>query len=389
MAVTIQQQPSILSPAFNDAVFIVSSTNVLADSFQYVVDIYVSGVKVDRMLVPPHPTHLTGLVNIAPLLESRVSKDILIGDATITNNSNSYTPYVIKFGEAYGSTGTVVYPDLTVTNTKYLWNSVFDYEDYCAYSSGDYVTSTSTPCDFLTNKPSSGDIMSDDNAWLYWIDMTYQTAKVRIKTYTNTTLVNTFDIKRTSIQFLRCPTGIKNLNAITTMFTGVETSYTIQVLNSLDVAITNLYYYTVATNCSRYEKRRVQFLNKLGGYDFFNFTLVSHENIDIERSTYKKNLGSYTNANTYTFSQKDRAYSQFYTKVKDKISMQSDWVTEEQLAWLEELMTSPDVLLDDGTYLVPINITNASFEKKKVVNEKLFNLTVEYTLSYDRYRQRL
>jgi hypothetical protein len=104
---------------------------------------------------------------------------------------------------------------------------------------------------------------------------------------------------------------------------------------------------------------------------------------------FKKDLGSYGASYSFVNSPNDRAYSQYHTRIKDKVSIQSDWVTEEQLAWLEQLVTSPDVRLDDGIYLIPINITNTSFEKKKVVNEKLFNLQLEYTLSYDRYRQRL
>ena len=389
MSITIQQQPSILSPAYNDAIFVVSTSNGSQPSFQFVADLYIGGVKVDRMLVPPHPVHLTGLINIAPLLEGRLTKDILIGDSTIMNNSNSYVAYVVKFGEAYGSTGTVIYPDLTITNTKYVWNSVLDYDDYCSYSSGTYTANVATPCNFLTNKPSSGDIESDDNAWLYWTDLTYLTAKARIKTYTNGVLVNTFDISRTSIQFLRVPSGIKNLNAITTMFTGVETSYTVQILNSSNVAITNLYHYTIVDNCSKYTKTRLQFLNKLGGYDFFNFDLLSKQTVDIDRNLFKKNLGSYTNANAYAFSTKDRAFSQFHTKLKDKFTLNSNWVSEEVMTWLEELVSSPDVLIDDGSSLIPINITATSFEHKKVVNKKLFNLTIEYTLSYDRYRQRI
>jgi RNAse (barnase) inhibitor barstar len=172
------------------------------------------------------------------------------------------------------------------------------------------------------------------------------------------------------------------------VITGAEHSYSIVLLDSANNAISERYYYTVANNCSRYPKKRFQFLNELGGYDFFNFTLVSKENVDIERSNYKKTLGT-ASTTRYTYSPNDRANTQFHTRMKDKISVQSDWVTEAQMLWLEELMTSPDVLYDDGTYLIPVNITNSSFERKQEVNEKLFNLTIEYTLSYDRYRQRL
>ena len=398
MAITVRQQPANLFPAYNDAVYIVTSSNVAQPNFKFVADIYVNSVKVDRMLIPPHPTELSGKVNVSPLLESRVSVDISADDNRILPNNNSNVLYEVKFGEAYGSSGTVIYPNLTNISGKYLWNAVVDYPTFCNYSSGDYIGN------FLTEHPylkSGMDLMVDDNAWLYWNNYNLDTSYVKVMTYNSAnTLIGTFKIdnKYSTSRFLRIPTGCYNiLNipdaqftlGVQPILTGAESYYTVQTFNSSNVLISSLARYNIVDNCSRYEKRRLQFLNELGGYDTFNFTLVSKETMDIERSMFKKDLGSYGSSYSFVNSPNDRAYSQYHTRIKDKISIQSDWVTQDQLAWLEQLVTSPDVRLDDGLYLIPINITNTSFEKKKVVNEKLFNLQLEYTLSYDRYRQRL
>jgi hypothetical protein len=398
MAITVRQQPANLFPAYNDAVYIVTSSNVAQPNFKFVADIYVNSVKVDRMLIPPHPTELSGKVNVSPLLESRVSVDISADDNRILPNNNSNVLYEVKFGEAYGSSGTVIYPNLTNISGKYLWNAVLDYPTFCNYTSGDYIGN------FLTEHPylkSGMDLMVDDNAWLYWNNYNLDTSYVKVMTYNSAnTLIGTFKIdnKYSTSRFLRIPTGPYNiLNipdaqftlGVQPILTGAESYYTVQTFNSSNVLISSLARYNIVDNCSRYEKRRLQFLNELGGYDTFNFTLVSKETMDIERSIFKKDLGSYGSSYSFVNSPNDRAYSQYHTKIKDKVSIQSDWVTQDQLAWLEQLVTSPDVRLDDGLYLIPINITNTSFEKKKVVNEKLFNLQLEYTLSYDRYRQRL
>ena len=398
MAITVRQEPANLFPAYNDAVYILTSTNVGQTNFKFVVDIYVGGVKVDRMLIPPHPTELSGKANISPLLESRVSTDISLADNRILPNTNSYVEYTLKIGEAYGTSGTVIYPGLATVSGKYLWNAVLDYPDFCNYSSGDYIG------DFLTENPyvkTGMELMVDDNAWLYWNNYNLDTSYVKVMTYNSVgTLIGTFKIdnKYTTSRFLRIPTGCYNILdipdaqftlGVQPILTGAESYYTVQTFNGSNVSISKLARYIIVDNCSRYEKRRLQFLNELGGYDTFNFTLVSKETMDIERSIFKKDLGSYGSSFSFVNSPNDRAYSQYHTRIKDKVSIQSDWVTEDQLAWLEQLVTSPDVRLDDGSYLIPINITNTSFEKKKVVNEKLFNLQLEYTLSYDRYRQRL
>jgi hypothetical protein len=398
MAITVRQQPANLFPAYNDAVYMLSSSNVGQDNFKFVVDIYVNSVKVDRMLIPPHPTELSGKANVSPLLESRVKTDINLSDNRILPNTNSYIEYELRLGEAYGTSGTVIYPSLTTVRGKYLWNAVLDYPTFCNYASGDYIGS------FLTENPyvkSGMELMVDDNAWLYWNNYNLDTIYVKVMTYNSVgTLIGTFKIdnKYTTSRFLRIPTGCYNILdipdsqfilGIQPIITGSVAYYTVQTFNSSNVSISNLARYNIVDNCSRYEKRRLQFLNELGGYDTFNFTLVSKETMDIERSMFKKDLGSYGSSYSFVNSPNDRAYSQYHTRIKDKVSIQSDWVKEEELAWLEQLVTSPDVRLDDGLYLIPINITNTSFEKKKVVNEKLFNLQLEYTLSYDRYRQRL
>lgn len=401
MAITIKQAPPTLVPAYNDANWIFSSTNAGNDNFKFVVDIYIASVKVDRMLVPPHPTHGTGLANVAPLLESRISKDIAFADNRIHGNSNSYLTYTLKIGEAYGTSGTTIYPDLAVATGKWIWNGIYDYEDFIGYSSGDIVARASNNTRFLTNKASSGDVEMDDNSWLYWCDLNLQSSYAYIVTRDSTGMtLNTFkvDNKFTTTEFLRIVSGPANLNTIPNaqftlgsqpVLTGTEADYSIQIFNSSNQAITERYFFTIVDNCSKYEKHRLIFFNKLGGYDMFSFNKVSKNTADIDRSNYKKNLGSYTNANTFTYSKGDRANSQFHTKIKDKVMLESDWVTEAQLIWLEELVTSPDVYYDDGTALIPINITTSSFERKKQVNKHLFNLQIEYTLSYDRYRQRL
>lgn len=400
MAITIEQAPADLNPAYNDVIYYLTSSNSGQDNFKFVVDLYVGGIKVDRMLVPVHPTLGTGKINVAPLLENRVNTDINLSDDRVKENLNSYIGYVLKFGEAYGTTGTIVYPDLHVTGTKYLWNGVYDFPDYVAYSSGDIVASSGTPCSFLTNKPSSGDINVDDNAWLYVNDFNnvisyfYFVSRDTSGATINTTKINN---NIPTKKFLRLPTGYNNIltipdsqltAGIQPLLNGSEHMYSIQGFDSGNNAVTERYFYTLVSNCSRYPKRRLQFLNKLGGYDFFDFTLVSKENTDIERSIYKKGLGT-ASSHAFTYTNEDRGYSQFHTRLKDKVSIQSDFVAEDVYAWLEELISSPDVRLDDGTNLIPINITTATHEKKQVVNEKLFNLSIEYTLSYDRYRQRL
>jgi len=153
------------------------------------------------------------------------------------------------------------------------------------------------------------------------------------------------------------------------------------------VAVTEQHRYTVNTDCTKYTTYRIWFLNKLGGYDVFTFYKQNTFNSEIKRETYKANLGTQT-ATTQSYTAQQRAITQYNTKIKDTVSCNSDWITEAQSLWLEELVTSPDVYVEKNGVLVSINIQNSNYERKYQVNKHLFNLKIDFQYSYERQRQR-
>jgi hypothetical protein len=83
-----------------------------------------------------------------------------------------------------------------------------------------------------------------------------------------------------------------------------------------------------------------------------------------------------------------RGVVQYETILDDTITIQSDWITEAESAWLEQLVTSPDVYIYEGVNLVSVNITDSSYSTKYVASEQLFNLSVTFQYSQNRKRQR-
>jgi hypothetical protein len=116
--------------------------------------------------------------------------------------------------------------------------------------------------------------------------------------------------------------------------------------------------YKIDNKCSNYEKQRVVFLNRLGGYDYFNFTLDSKRTLAISRTEYEKMLD-------WNYNVGDRGKDILAQKAEIKMTMTSDWITEKEAIWLEELMTSPEVFLMPNTNVVyqnqgPIYLTNGA-----------------------------
>jgi hypothetical protein len=68
--------------------------------------------------------------------------------------------------------------------------------------------------------------------------------------------------------------------------------------------------------------------------------------------------------------------------------LNSDWITQAESAWLEQLLASPEIYWDNAGELQAINITDSSYEKRKTVNDKIFNLTINIEIGQKRFTQR-
>lgn len=291
----------------------------------------------------------------------------------------------------------------------YVWNAIFDYQDLMTYSSGDYIQSAST-IHFLTNKLENGiDIQIDERDYMYGITFTSgDIYYLRVDTYTsdgvaidNYFIANPYQAADTDAKkFYRFGCGPANLNALTygvdftstggsTTIIGTNVGYYyVQTRKFNGTRTSQQYKYNIVDQCTKTANVRFHFLNKLGGYDGFTFQNITKHGVDIKRDLYKKQLGDWRTVNTYFQTVSDRADVQYNTNLKDSYTATSIWISEAECIWLEELYTSPDVYVDINGDEIPVTITSNKYDVKYEGNEKLFNLTIEYQFSYDRYRQR-
>jgi histidinol-phosphate/aromatic aminotransferase/cobyric acid decarboxylase-like protein len=125
-------------------------------------------------------------------------------------------------------------------------------------------------------------------------------------------------------------------------------------------------------------------MNKLGGFDSFNFNKNTINAMEIERKQFKAPL-------PIGYSKQDRLKTNYNTTINDRISINSDWITEQESILLEELATSPVIYLErSATNFIAVNVTNTNYEIKKYLdNRSLFNLSFDLEYTYSRYRQSL
>ena len=181
----------------------------------------------------------------------------------------------------------------------------------------------------------------------------------------------------------------------TTVFAGLVTTGTIQggkiVVRGRDasnVAVTNIY--TIQLNCPEsynYEPIRLCWLNQWGAWDYYTFTKKSKRSISTKGTTYTQLEGTW-NESLYRLDSYRGGKKALRRNATEKISMNTDFVREDDNVMFEELMNSPEVYLLDGfqtdiafsalnQYVTPVTLSKSSFTKKTKANDKLIQYTFE------------
>ena len=124
-------------------------------------------------------------------------------------------------------------------------------------------------------------------------------------------------------------------------------------------------------SCSRYDNVRLAWRNRLGAWDYMNFRGKSTESVAITRSDSASVSGTWNSA-TFTYDNTDRGKKTLYTEATRKLTINSDWLNDDEGAWLEELFTSTNVhILGDSNIVYPVVITDKAYTKKTSVNNKV------------------
>ena len=409
MAITINDSPFQVTPAFNPVDHTVTSTNSAQANFKYVLDLYIEGVTDPayiRTTVNADPTTGKGHFDIQNIVRNYMTFDISKTDYGFTQAPNVYAAYTAYFGEQYGpSSGVTVTSGVTVAPQRFAFNGGFSFPAFKDYTSVTYLMVGSSAQKFLTNMPNPVTVRSDEYRWLGMMSTTAnKIARCQIKTYNsagsllNTVLVsNTYSgVTANDDKFLNFSCGGTNLNLIpgaqivsgsTPIITASVAKYTVQILDSGGSASSELFTFKINDECSKYTAYSFYFMNAFGRFDTFTCVLADRKEVSIKREKFKRMVGGFTGG-IYTYAKSDRQEITFNTTLKDKITVNSEWIDEDHGEWLEELITSPVVYVDDATHgLLGINILQDTYQVKRRTVDKLINISFAFEYTYDRIRQ--
>ena len=148
--------------------------------------------------------------------------------------------------------------------------------------------------------------------------------------------------------------------------------------------------YTININCDDlkgYESIRLCWLNQWGVWDYYTFTKKSTRNITTQGTTYNQLEGTW-NESRYRIDSYKGGKKAFRVNAMERISMNTDFVSEDFNTMFEELVNSPEVYMLEGyqldgassalnQYVTPVRLTTSNFTRKTIANDKLIQYTFE------------
>ena len=268
--------------------------------------------------------------------------------------------------------------------------------------------------EFLSNAPTTQYANIEDYGTISFLTILSIPAKIRLVYYDSTgSQIGTEDVSfysfnggygtliaqanRNLFYFGCFPANLRNWS---TVFQGLVTAGTIQggyyTTEPLTAGNQNFgTKYTFNVNCSNlkgYEPIRLCWLNQWGTWDYYTFNMKSTKMISTKGSTYQQLEGSW-NESAYRIDSFKGGKKAFRVNATEKISMNTDFVSEAESEWFEELINSPEVYILKGfqkdlniaslnisalnQYVTPVRLTTSSYTKKTVANDKLMQYTFE------------
>ena len=140
-------------------------------------------------------------------------------------------------------------------------------------------------------------------------------------------------------------------------------------------------------NLKGFEAIRLTWLNQWGTWDYYTFNMKSTRTLTTNRTSYTQ-LGGTWNESTFRIADYKGGKKNFRVNSTEKIKLNTDFVTEAEGVWFEELINSNAVYIVNGfssdvsntitnKYIDPVVLTTSSYVKKTIANDKVMQYTIE------------
>ena len=435
-------------PVGQDLIYVVSNTSVVANEtrVKFVAEVYIGtsiaavtptgNTPVGTFKTTPNNAGV-GMFDLRNVVENYVKADNMAADGsaykTTTTSTTARHPIhlidkfslntnlarymCIRFSVEWLDATTAQIESTRINKSIFIFNGYLKHTDILTRQINNFGYDTTKfkltdgTSEFLTNAPTIQYANLDDYGTFSMSSINNQALFTRILlTYKNSagTPIGSEHIDRTAAngawdtygtisdkQILHFGCFPGNLQNSPTTFQALVTAGTIQggsiEINAKGVVGTRSKTYTIKLNCPNgkgYEPIRLCWLNQWGAWDYYTFTQKSIKSTSTSGATYNQLAGTW-NESLYRPDSYKGGKKAFRVNATEKITMNSDFVTEDEAVIFEELINSPEVYLLKGyedivetsfvlnQYVTPVRLLTSSFTKKTIANDKLMQYNFE------------
>ena len=393
MALVVHQEPQELTPAYNKQIFVALSDEIAQTDFKYIVEVTVNGdtahTYTEDILQRPDGHIVFDAKNwVQNYIEHYFNPELALTYpiAIATNKSVSVE---VKIKEYY--TAAV---QSTITINYVAFDACLNDEEFRTYDFNDYIFDGTASLYYLSKTTDSifpdTRVVLNQDVWLHFINkpsdlisdivIDLRRANATIDTVSIASLptpVTAYDVlalRINSSMFVTATTQSGDVIRIT------YNSGVTQVLRH-SLSITE-----ISTDFTPYT---VYYLDRNGNTSFFHFEKLSTINHTKKISEVK--LGKDTlNTTTHLYGSNtwDRENHIINTTIESTITLNTDWITQEQSEQLIDLFASPILYLWDGVKLRATKMNGTAYEQKVEGLDPLFNYTITVDLGVTETRQR-
>jgi len=387
MAITAYQKPQILSPAYNNQIFTALSNQIAIADFKYVVTVTINGVaNVKEYLQRPDGWLVVDVKEWVQNFIQHYFNPQLSLASPIEIATNKSVEVLVNIKEFYSG---VMHTGVNYTYTAFdasLTESAFRNYDY-----QNYLFNTVAGNLFLSK---TIDTITPDNRltlnrdmYLHFINTNID--NILIQLIRNNTFIGTVTIATIPSGAITNPIYAMRINSAMFTATAPQVGDIISVRFRNSTTTIAFIQRPIVELCTKYTDNILYYLDRDGNILFFHFDKISKNNYT--KKTNKVTLNAdrlNTTTGAYGANSWDREDHIVNTAIESTILLNTDWITETQSRQLNDLWSSPQVWLHNGTELLPVTITNNGYEEIKSENEPLFQYNVIVNTGVVETRQR-
>ena len=373
------------TPSVHDNMWhIVASDNSGTTDFKYVFDIWIDGVQKIRVKQFPEPQNGKAYFDAGPTVRNEMEYDwfepinssVLVAQPNMQGQAGIV--YALRIGEEVSGTTTLNMASGQVSG--YNWAPpLFKRRE---------ITLTTKANKWLTNRPVTNfKTKIGENLFAgFYITPGVSSVDFKVEKFngSNTSQGVTTTAISVTGQFLQLNIGTTAIQATTGVLIDEFTKY-------YDVWINSLEKVRVYIKCNpKYTPYPVHFLNRWGMWDTQRFDLVSKLEMKIDRKGFGQRDYRFGATSVDYHSSANRYYEgkiDYSNKANWNYKLTADAMTDSEYEWMADLIHSPQILVEIDSYFYPVTIKQNDFEYRKIVNDKLKPLEVEFEFNSERYTQ--